>query len=353
MFRILTRRKFHTIAVFGVGAALMVGTTGAAAAAPAGVASMSVSAASAGATGDAHFVAYRTDPDQRNGKALLFLGGSAGPAGGYQDITEHAASLGFDAIDLAYPNTQILGVSCKNNGSCFENARGETIFGRNVVHDAQVGRGWQSNIVNISAANSVVGRTVGLLDHLQTGDGRWGDYLVDDPTSPYATPHHNAGVRPDWSRIVVSGHSQGGGNAAFLGVQVPVARVALFSAPNDNVNGTPASWITRPSRTPLANYWGLRHNNEGPYGEFTGNNWDKLGGVDANGVGLGGVGGPGHNTPAPVDDGSKPSGGSHRLVITSPDTTTLHNHNSTALDSAAGAEVRPAWSTLLIGTGTG
>jgi hypothetical protein len=48
--------------------------------------------------------------------------------------------------------------------------------------------------------------------------------------------------RIDWSRVMVSGHSQGGGHAAYLGKLFPVARVVQLSSTCDEVMGTPAPW---------------------------------------------------------------------------------------------------------------
>lgn len=347
------RRTFlvRAVAALGLGAGLLIGTSTPASAAPVTVVPvMKIAASSSGQTGDASYVDYPTSAADRNGNAVLFLGGSAGPASGYQDITSYAAGLGYDTIDLAYTNTQIVGVSCNNNDSCFENFRGETVFGKNVAYGAPVTKSWSSAATTVSGPNSIIGRTVGILDYLESTDSRWSTYLTNDSTSPYTSPHHLGGVRPNWSKIVVAGHSQGGGNAAFLGIQIPVLRVALFSSPNDNIPGpnkttVPATWITFPSRTPLTSYSGLRNANEGSYGDNTSNNWANLGSSGT----AGGVGGTGHGAEAFVGDGSGASGQSQRLVLTSPNTTSLHNHDSTALDAAAGPAVRTAWTTVLTG----
>jgi len=45
-----------------------------------------------------------------------------------------------------------------------------------------------------------------------------------------------------WPRIIASGHSQGGGHAAYLGKLFPVIRVVQFSSTCDAPAGVPAPW---------------------------------------------------------------------------------------------------------------
>jgi len=45
-----------------------------------------------------------------------------------------------------------------------------------------------------------------------------------------------------WQRIIASGHSQGGGHAAYLGKLFPLIRVVQFSATCDAPAGVPAPW---------------------------------------------------------------------------------------------------------------
>ncbi len=83
-------------------------------------------------------------------------------------------------------------------------------------------------------------RLVKLLQYLdvQHPDEHWGDYLI--------------GGEPNWSRIVISGHSQGAGMAAYIAKRKAVARVVLFSSPWDYVKSSrqPAPWLSETSATP-------------------------------------------------------------------------------------------------------
>ena len=57
----------------------------------------------------------------------------------------------------------------------------------------------------------------------------WSRFLADD--------------KPKWSQIALSGHSQGGGEAAMLAKLRVVARVVLFSSVVDRVGTQAAPWV--------------------------------------------------------------------------------------------------------------
>jgi hypothetical protein len=106
--------------------------------------------------------------------------------------------------------------------------------------------------VNNSPAESIVNRLVKLLEYLDRhypGDN-WGSYLQSGA--------------PDWSRIVVSGLSQGAGMAAYIAKRESVARVVLFSSPWDFFGPakTPAPWLSEPSATPSNRWFAEYHRRE-------------------------------------------------------------------------------------------
>ncbi len=72
------------------------------------------------------------------------------------------------------------------------------------------------------------------------------------------------GGQPVWSRIVLSGFSQGAGMAAFMAKRVAVARVVLFSSPWDEAEpgGDLAPWLSDASATPPERWWAARHARE-------------------------------------------------------------------------------------------
>jgi hypothetical protein len=89
---------------------------------------------------------------------------------------------------------------------------------------------------------------VKLLQYLQRQFPRegWGDYIVGDSVQ--------------WSRIITSGHSQGGGHAAYIATTQDVERVIIFSS-TDWLNrlNRPADWMSLPKRTAASRFYGFVH----------------------------------------------------------------------------------------------
>lgn len=299
---------------------------------------------------------------------VVFLGGSRSNPTDYETISRYAAQMDYSVIDLAYDTgLTTVGLSCPNitanTDDCFTNYRGETLFGENQAYGDGSSTTYSSAAASVSKDDSVVNRLVCALQFIARDEANNGaltgfgaaNFLITAsaspyPAQPYATYTANGlKVRdsnnnvilngpnkayPAWSNIIVAGHSQGGGHAAFLGLNLPkpVKRVVMFSAPNDNFtppatssNPTPdpqsASWIVGPSTTPLANFWGLRNASERIFGNFTTNNWKALGGT-----GLSPNLERGVQTGEAVGDTT-----SHSLLTTIPNgIDSLGNHNSTA-----------------------
>jgi hypothetical protein len=67
------------------------------------------------------------------------------------------------------------------------------------------------------------------------------------------------GNAPRWERIVVAGHSQGGGHAAFIAKTHGVSRCLMFAAADTVANGDAATWMTEPGATPPEKFFGLAH----------------------------------------------------------------------------------------------
>jgi hypothetical protein len=355
---------------------------------------------------------------------VVFLGGTASTPGYYFDILMAAAeskATNFAAIELAYVDGGLystISAECNvpypvpySTDDCYTQARGESAFGQHVTYSAATGIGpydasyyeLQATLASLSTTpaifastslgDSIVNRLVCLLDYLiwssaGSQQSYWKSFLVADPDSPYASPHDPSGnvnyswhVYPNWPRIILAGHSQGGSTAAFMAMRLKktatqsspgVRRVVLFSAPEDNLNqdkpitdtnpltnpnlpNYPASWIKQPSQTPLSKFWGLRNasnyvspgdstpNNqaEGVYGQEVYNNWNYLGGTTSGGlVGATVVGGFGTS----VSDGSAPpTNGSRALYLTLPTyQDAVSNHSSSAVNIYCCATTNPA-----------
>ena len=81
---------------------------------------------------------------------------------------------------------------------------------------------------SIDSTNSIVGRTVALLQHLEKEDKSWAQYLTADK-------------KLDWSKVAVAGHSRASGIVAALS-KVPsianvVTRMAMVGGPGEPLCG--------------------------------------------------------------------------------------------------------------------
>jgi hypothetical protein len=195
-----------------------------------------------------HYVMYNRGVPQ-NGKLFLFLPGTWASPRSYQVVLDEAARAGYKAVGLEYPDdtpdpgASAVGQICRRDPDPACAAR---------VRQARVTGGSAGSEVSVTRPNSIENRLAKLLAFLgreHPSDG-WGAYLT--------------GNSVNWTRVAVAGHSQGAGMAAFIGKQHIVARVALWSGPADYVLATHslAPWISGPSATPAALWYGMIHQDE-------------------------------------------------------------------------------------------
>lgn len=181
-----------------------------------------------------HIAVY--DPQAASGHRLfLFLSGTNGKASGSLQMDSVFASWGFHAISLDYEDN-VIAVSCAQSLD-------STAFGRYrraIVTGAAV-----SSKVKVDPANSILNRFTKLLAYLVKHDpsGGWGEYFSHG--------------EPVWSRIIVAGHSQGAGHAAYIGKMFRVDRVLMFSGPQDYMDNLhrPAPWQAQKSATPPSRFF--------------------------------------------------------------------------------------------------
>ncbi len=188
-----------------------------------------------------HLIFYNNDLNAN--KLLLFIGGTYSKPETYETFCKHAAELGCHVISISYPNN-VAAASLKESADlyAFDNYRDELCFG-NPVSDA----------VAVDELNCVVTRSKKLLMHLSahypTQD--WGQYLID-------------GNAPDWSKIMVAGHSQGSGHACYIAKSNVVNRVLMFSGPNDYSThfDAPGNWLSMTGVTPTSSQYAFLHIND-------------------------------------------------------------------------------------------
>lgn len=171
---------------------------------------------------------------------VVFLPGTHGKPENALDLLTVVANQGYRVIGLSYNDTPAGTELCPRNPDpeCFTHFHAVRSFAQ--------GSGPVAN----SPGESIEGRLVSLLRYLdrQHPAAGWSGYLT------------SAG-QPEWSRLVVSGLSQGAGMAAYIAKLHPVNRVVLFSSPWDNTvpDHRPAPWLSRSSATPADRWWAERH----------------------------------------------------------------------------------------------
>lgn len=173
-------------------------------------------------------------------RLFVFLPGTEGTPSLYRYVLRVGAARGYHAIGLSYPNALAVGVLCSNSGDaeCFWDVRREVITGSNL-----------SARIDVNEANSIDTRLAMALGYLARTfpEEGWGRFV-------------EGGV-PVWSRIVVAGHSQGGGHAGVIAKLRPVQRAVYFAAPADwdTATDAPASWMARAGQTAAERQYGFGH----------------------------------------------------------------------------------------------
>ncbi len=162
------------------------------------------------------------DDEKSNGLLLVSLGGTNSRPSDLEAFDRQAVELGYKVLALDYPN-QVISTACRDSKQpdAFDHFREEIVEGKPT-----------SDLVEVDRANSIEGRLQSALEQLQ-----WSQ---------------------DWRKIVVVGHSQGSGHAAYLGKIHPLRGVIMLAGPQDDG----ARWLSRPGETDPLNYVGLLHQSD-------------------------------------------------------------------------------------------
>jgi hypothetical protein len=247
-----------------------------------------------------HYVYFDTRVTAKNKLFVFFPGTSAMPAF-YTDIVKKAARLGYHAIGLMYPNNSDLYVASASSpdNNQFGLCRSEIFNGIDVTTG-----------VTVNADNCIKNRLVKLLQYLQQQNPsqNWQQFL-------------NGSADVNWGMCLLSGHSQGGGHAAYIGKQVSVDRVIVFSSIDWNgLLNKSANWVTTAGLTPSGKYYTFIHSSDEIF------NWNnaKQQYTDAGIPGL----------PENIDLVAAPYNSSHNLYTTAAPALAIivPNHNITCLD---------------------
>lgn len=183
------------------------------------------------------------------GPLLVFIPGTGGQtpqtAKTEQALISTALASGYRVIVLSYIDTPAIAQVCTKrvlakDPACAEHVRQKRAFG----DDATA-------LIDDAPQDAIVHRLTVLIRYLATHDAsaRWEQYL--------------AGDRLNWSTIVLSGQSQGGGMAAYIAKRVAIGGVIDFSGGWDMRSDRDiASWYSAPSATPPERWYGTYHADE-------------------------------------------------------------------------------------------
>jgi hypothetical protein len=181
-----------------------------------------------------HIAVYDPQATPRH-RLFLFLVGTRNKATSSLQIDSSFARWGYHAISLDYEDN-VMAVSCAHSldSTSFDRYRRAIVTGDPV-----------SEKITIDPANSILNQLQEMLVYLikRDPDGGWGEFVVDG--------------KPLWSHIIVAGHSQGAGHAAYIGKLYTVDRVLMFSGPQDYTDDLdkPAPWQAREGATPPSRFF--------------------------------------------------------------------------------------------------
>lgn len=181
---------------------------------------------------DADQFAARTED---SGPLLVFLPATGARPRDYRAFLSTAVTQGYHVLGLDYYNRgPSVARTCGGDGGCY------TELQRNRFDGTAVSR-----FSRVSRSGSVLDRLTRSLTVLQRSDphGGWRNYL-----------EHG---KPVWNRIVLAGHSQGGGEAAYIADRYRVRGVLMFSSPVDTDGQVAATWLAHRSATSPSRMYGF------------------------------------------------------------------------------------------------
>jgi hypothetical protein len=246
-----------------------------------------------------HFVSVNEGAVLKN-SLFVFLPGSYRIPAESRVILRKAVSMGYHVIGLEYPNDKPVNPLCRNTNdiTCHRRARQEVVDGID-RHPA----------INVNPANSILNRLKKLLLYLQKTypSQNWGQYLTNGQIN--------------WSKIVISGHSQGGALAGIIGKFYPIKKVIMFSMIDYLTNGKVPDWEDLPANK--SKFFGIINTNDElvPYNYVT-LGWQHLG-MSA------------YGKPLYIENHAPPYSNIHTLITyRTPNTTMIDKyHNGTAIDT--------------------
>lgn len=185
---------------------------------------------------------------------LLFLPATGAVPDDYRGFLDAASDAGYSVLGLDYWNIgRSLTRTCGADASCYDK------FQQNRFNGSD-----PSRFSRVDAQNSVLHRLRAALGYLAEHDrhGDWGRF--------------QDGRHIEWSRIVLAGHSQGGGESAYIAHHYRVQGVLMFASPVETFEDVSAQWMERPGKTPVSRMYGLDDVDDMYYARIVAS-WAKLG----------------------------------------------------------------------------
>lgn len=253
-----------------------------------------------------------------NGPLLLFFPATGARPGEYRLFLDTAEDAGYHVLGLDYWNLgRTLSGTCTTNPRCYTELQWNRFNGSD-----------SSSYSRVSPAGSITARFRDAITHLEQVDpaGGWNQFLSASGTI-------------EWSHIVVAGHSQGGGMAAFIAHFRSVAGAIMVSSPVESDGTFHASWMDHPSATPVARQYAIDSQQDG-FGPKIWGSWRVLG--------FSGAQGPWRTELQPPAVGQNP----HAIITTYPfpphsDAHSLIIEDLTPLTTAGAPRMLPLWHWLL------
>ena len=193
---------------------------------------------------DANLIMFAAGGSQQ--RLFVYLPGTGGKPSSGSALLNVATRSGYRAISLEYDNIPSVSEACFDNSSpnCAAEVREKRVFG---VDDTR--------LIDDLPAESIVQRLSSLLRR-----------LAQDHPGEYWNKYLGSSDSPAWSRIVICGHSQGGGMAEYIAKRKSVARVVIFSGGWDGASqrfDSPGSrlapWYAGISMTSSTRWYGAYH----------------------------------------------------------------------------------------------
>lgn len=175
---------------------------------------------------------------EKSGTLVITIGGTGSRPDEFTPVHAWAAQLGHDVWALDYFNGVIC-TSCRSHTdpTCFDRYRRELMLGDT-----------SSEVVTMEETNAILHRLRALANYQAGRHSHWRRYWTGNDLR--------------WDRVILVGHSQGAGHAAYLAKLFAVKRVVMTGGPHDVGSYGAGPWLSAPGATLPANYRAFLHRDD-------------------------------------------------------------------------------------------